>query len=158
MQHRSSSRVFVFVSAVHCQVPDLTGFKLQGDAVQVNDQMCDSWQLEVTTLNKTSTYNFYVSRTTGQAVRYQMMGYDSLIGSHFDLYQLDYENLTNIASFPEGIFDQPALQCGAFPGPGATHMVSICASIRACFHTMLCVLLLILALSVASLFRVGPSG
>ena len=71
--------------------PDLTGFVATGDAVQVNDQMCDDWQLVVTTLNKTSTYDLYISRTTGIPVRYQMMGYDSLIGSHFDLYQLDYQ-------------------------------------------------------------------
>ena len=50
---------------------------------------------------------------------YQMMGYDSLIGSHFDLYQVDYLNVTTGANiFPQGIFDQPMSTCGAFPGPG----------------------------------------
>jgi hypothetical protein len=100
-------------------LPDTTGFILQGDAVQVNDQMCDSWQLSVTTLNKTSVYNLYMSRTSGLPVRYQMMGYDSLIGSHFDLYQVDYFNVTFGANiFPNAIFDHPAQNCGGFPGPG----------------------------------------
>jgi hypothetical protein len=100
--------------------PDTTGFVLQGDAVQVLDQMCDSYQLSVTTLNKTSVYNLYISRETGSPVRYQMMGYDSLIGSHFDLYQVDYLNISTGADiFPSGTFDQPMSTCGGFPGPGA---------------------------------------
>ena len=104
-------------------LPDLTGFQVTGDAVQVNMQMCDDWQLTVTRLNKTSVYDYYISRETGLPVRYQMMGYDSLLGSHYDLYQVDYLNVTqgdNI--FPAGIFDQPNMKCGAFPGPGASHV------------------------------------
>jgi len=102
--------------------PDLTGFVLQTDAVQVNDQMCDDWQLTVTPagMNKTSVYDLYVSRSTGLPLRYQMMGYDSLIGSHFDLYVVDYTNITSMtqSDFPTGIFDQPMASCGGFPGPG----------------------------------------
>jgi len=110
------------VPDVRPHVPDLTGFTLETDAVQVNQQICDSWVLSSNTLGKVSTYNFYVNRDTGAAVRYQMMGYDSLIGSHYDLYQLDYTNLTSVGAFPAGTFDQPARQCGSFPGPGVSHM------------------------------------
>lgn len=83
---------------------------------------CDNWQLSVDTLGLTSTYNFYVSRTTQMPVRYQMMGYDSLIGSHYDLYVLDYLNVTTTAFWPASTFNQPNMRCGDFPGPGATHM------------------------------------
>jgi len=83
---------------------------------------CDNWQLSVDTLGLTSTYNFFVSRATQIPVRYQMMGYDSLIGSHFDLYVLDYLNVTTTAFWPASTFNQPNMQCGSFPGPGATHM------------------------------------
>lgn len=103
-------------------MPNLAGFTVTGDAVQINDQECDNWKLAVTTLNKTSNYDFYVSRTTGLPVRYQMMGYDSLIGSHFDLYILDYTQFVSGVSWNSSVFDQPPLQCGGFPGPGATHM------------------------------------
>jgi C1A family cysteine protease len=104
-------------------IPDTTGFVLQGDAVQVNDQVCDDYRLTVTTMNKTSVYDLYISRNSGMPVRYQMMGYDSLIGSHFDLYQVDYLNVTEGADiFPDGIFDHPAGACGGFPGPGFFHM------------------------------------
>ena len=102
-------------------MPDLTGFTVTGDAVQINDQECDNWKLAVTTLNKTSNYDFYVSRTTGLPVRYQMMGYDSLIGSHFDLYILDYTTFVSGVSWNSTVFEQPPLQCGGFPAPGAAH-------------------------------------
>jgi len=49
-------------------------------------------------------------------------GYDSLIGSHYDLYQLDYESVISNYNFAPDCFDQPPMQCGDFPGPGATHM------------------------------------
>lgn len=104
---------------INSYLPDLTGFVLQADAVQVEDQMCDDWQLTVQHLNSTSVYDFYISRVTNLPVRYQMMGYDSLIGSHFDLYQVDYLNVTFNPTFPAGCFNQPMFSCGDFPGPGA---------------------------------------
>jgi len=107
---------------IRSYIPDLTGFELQDDAVQINNVMCDSWQLAQTTMGKTSTYNFFTARDDHRPIRYQMMGYDSLLGSHYDLYLLDYQNVTTNAQFATSCFDQPPMQCGNFPGPGATHM------------------------------------
>lgn len=42
--------------------------------------------------DKKSTYTYYVDATTKHPVHYEMFGYDSLIGSHFDKYYIDYYN------------------------------------------------------------------
>lgn len=107
---------------INSYLPDTTGFELQGDATQINDQMCDNWQLTTTRLQQTSVYNLYISRLTNLPIRYQMMGYDSLIGSHFDLYVIDYQNVTINPTFPANVFGEPMSSCGPFPGPGVTHV------------------------------------
>jgi hypothetical protein len=38
---------------IRTYMPNLTGFVQEGDAVQINGQMCDSWKLVQKTLNKT---------------------------------------------------------------------------------------------------------
>lgn len=104
-------------------LPDTTGFVLQDKTVQVNNQICDDWKLSTTVLDSTSTYDLYVSRSTGMPVRYTMQGYDSLIGSHYDLYVVDYINVTlSDQGWPSTLFDKPMDQCGNFPGPGVAHM------------------------------------
>lgn len=40
--------------------------------------------------DKKSTYTFYVNALTKHPVHYEMFGYDTLIGSHFDKYTIDY--------------------------------------------------------------------
>ena len=42
--------------------------------------------------DKKSTYTYYVDAATKHPVHYEMFGYDSLIGSHFDKYTIDYFN------------------------------------------------------------------
>ena len=37
----------------------------------------------------------YVATKTGNPVRYVMKGYDTLLGSHYDKYYLDYKNYHN---------------------------------------------------------------
>ena len=42
--------------------------------------------------DKRSTYTFYINAETKHPVHYEMFGYDTLIGSHFDKYTIDYYN------------------------------------------------------------------
>lgn len=51
-------------------IPDTTGFVQLDDAVQIDDTMCDVWQLQQSMLQSTSTYSIYVSRQTGKLMRY----------------------------------------------------------------------------------------
>jgi len=59
--------------------------------------------------------------SVGIPVRYEMRGYNTLLGSHYDHYFLDYEWFSAESPSDE-IFEVPSdLQCGDFPGPGADH-------------------------------------
>ena len=42
--------------------------------------------------DKTNTYNYYINSITGFPVFYEMFGYDTLIGSHYDKYYIEYFN------------------------------------------------------------------
>ncbi|RYY33383.1 hypothetical protein EON62_04280, partial [archaeon] len=86
--------------------------------VQVYD-----WQAQINNNGRISTYDMYVDVNTGAPVRFHMLGYDILLGSHFDEYVFDYLSFSNssAAPFPNSIFNQPAgMKCGNFPGPGAS--------------------------------------
>ena len=54
---------------------------------------------------KTSTYTLWVAKSGGAPIRYEMMGYDSLIGSHYDKYIIDYDSYQGNAKIPDSIFD-----------------------------------------------------
>ena len=56
---------------------------------------------------KTNTYTMWVTPETNFPVRYEMMGFDSLLGSHFDKYIIDYAQY-NTAEIPESTFETPA--------------------------------------------------
>jgi len=40
--------------------------------------------------DKKSTYTYYINAENKHPVHYEMFGYDTLIGSHFDKYFVDY--------------------------------------------------------------------
>ena len=42
--------------------------------------------------DKKSTYSYYTNAVTGEPVYYEMVGYDSLLGSHYDRYYVEYFN------------------------------------------------------------------
>lgn len=106
---------------IRSYLPDLTGFILQPNNVVVNGVTCKNWQLSNSApgSGKTSVYNFYSNYADDTPVQYVMMGYDSLIGSHFDLYRLDYSAFKQGAdSVNPNLFNEPSPSCGPFPGPG----------------------------------------
>ncbi|XP_072045821.1 LOW QUALITY PROTEIN: cathepsin L-like peptidase [Amphiura filiformis] len=100
-------------------LPDLTGFKYGGVALE-DGQKLDMWVNTTTIQNRTNKYTFYTSKTKPvKPARYVMMGYDSLIGSHFDKYIVDYDTYEEPSSISAKVFDVPeGLKCGSFPGPG----------------------------------------
>ena len=68
---------------------------------------CDKWQLIDVEWKKSSTYTMWLESATGRPVRYMMMGYDSLLGSHFDKYILDYSSFISDQPIPEQQFEVP---------------------------------------------------
>ena len=77
--------------------------------------MCDVWQLVDIEGGKKNVYTMWVDSTDQSPVRYEMMGFDSLIGSHYDKYILDY-GVYNTDAIPASTFEPPAskysLACG----------------------------------------------
>ncbi len=50
------------------------------------------WQSVDIEGNKKNTYSYYVHSITGAPVYYEMIGYDTLLGSHYDKYYIEYFN------------------------------------------------------------------
>lgn len=66
----------------------------------------DQWQNITEYGEKTNTYTFNVERKTGRPLYYEMMGYNTLLGSHYDKYYLKYTNF-NTRKIPSTVFAIP---------------------------------------------------
>ncbi|CAL8294687.1 unnamed protein product [Merluccius merluccius] len=105
-------------------VPDLQGFQFLRTEYHWGT-LCEVWQNVTMVGLKKNTYTLWVSRAEGNQdtavpLHYEMMGYDNLLGSHYDKYLVDYLDFSthvdpSVFSLPEG------MSCGAFPGPGVEH-------------------------------------
>lgn len=80
-------------------LPSLVDFECLGEEV-VNGQRTEKWQLISTVGNKQNKYTLWMRYMTSPRdpavkaavpVRYEMKGFNSLLGSHYDHYYLDYE-------------------------------------------------------------------
>lgn len=110
-------------------LPDISDFKLIGIEV-MNGQSCEKWEYISTVGDKTNRYTMWLQHqfagTRQQItvpVRYEMKGYNSLLGSHYDHYYLDYTSFTaekpNEDAF---MIDSEVGECHGFPGPGVDHI------------------------------------
>ena len=54
---------------------------------------------------KVNTYTLHVSKDTREPKYYEMMGYDSLFGSHYDKYTITYDTYTT--KYDDSVFDAP---------------------------------------------------
>lgn len=52
---------------------------------------CLKYERKIRKFNKSNTYSFYISKTKPhRPLRYEMVGYDDMLTSHYDRYILDY--------------------------------------------------------------------
>lgn len=79
--------------------------------------LCEVWQNVTTVGNKKNTYTLWVTnaekradgqKSTSIPLHYEMMGYNSLLGSHYDKYLVDYKEFSTrfdpqVFSLPEGL-------------------------------------------------------
>ncbi|KAL5022008.1 hypothetical protein ScPMuIL_001163 [Solemya velum] len=115
-------------------LPNLTGFTMT-KTEQFNGQMCEVWKMVDMEGDKKNVYTMWVNNGTKAPVRYEMMGYDTLIGSHFDKYLLDYTGFQMNANISMSIFSIPGnLTCGGFPGPGAAQTVVLMNPLHEYIH------------------------
>uniref|UniRef100_A0A8C5EXA4 Digestive cysteine proteinase 2-like n=1 Tax=Gouania willdenowi TaxID=441366 RepID=A0A8C5EXA4_GOUWI len=109
-------------------LPDVQGFQFLR-MEYYGGSLCEVWQNVTTVGNKKNTYTLWVAHPEGAAgikdgtatpVHYEMMGYNTLLGSHYDKYLVDYNEFSTqvdpkVFSLPDG------MTCEGFPGPGVEH-------------------------------------
>ncbi|XP_037549264.1 digestive cysteine proteinase 1 [Nematolebias whitei] len=105
-------------------LPDVQGFQFLR-MESYGGSLCEVWQNVTTVGNKKNTYTLWVTNPekdgkTAVPLHYEMMGYNTLLMSHYDKYLVDYKEFSThldpiVFSLPEGI------TCGGFPGPGVEH-------------------------------------
>ncbi|XP_038822665.1 digestive cysteine proteinase 1 [Salvelinus namaycush] len=88
--------------------------------------LCEVWQNVTVVGHKKNTYTLWVTRPEGGVMggaelttplHYEMMGYNTLLGSHYDKYLVDYKEFSS--KFDPKVFALPdGMSCGSFPGPG----------------------------------------
>nr|XP_054772774.1 crustapain-like [Lytechinus pictus] len=109
-------------------LPNLTYFTYLSSGMR-NGRSVDLWQNKTTNpynnRSRTSTYTFAVTTTTPpRPVQYVMMGFDSLLGSHYDEYIIDFDFFDENTEISEDTFTIPKnLTCKGFPGPGIEHKI-----------------------------------
>ncbi|KAG6457108.1 hypothetical protein O3G_MSEX010113 [Manduca sexta] len=116
---------------VQSVLPDMTDFKYIGsETMQGSDT--SKWQMVQTIGDKVNKYTMWVKYKKSLRgdpvpipVRYEMKGFNSLLGSHYDHYYLDYESFDVDEIDPSVFnFDDGTMKCTSFPGPGVNHLAT----------------------------------
>ncbi|XP_056636240.1 digestive cysteine proteinase 2-like [Diorhabda sublineata] len=109
-------------------LPSLDDFQLEGTEGEGESEM-EIWSLTVQEMEKKNVYTMWVrydSNNQPIPVKYDMKGYNTLLGSHYDHYYLEYDSyLIYQEGFPLGVFDVKFYECRSFPGPGNQHSHNI---------------------------------
>lgn len=114
-------------------LPDLTGFSHIGE-VEWKGQKCQKWQKKEAIGHKVNKYTMWMTlvksnnnqQFMGVPVHYEMKGFNSLLGSHYDHYYLEYKGYD--ASKPDPrMFDdyKSTMTCHDWPGPGMEHVYTM---------------------------------
>ncbi|XP_067867119.1 counting factor associated protein D-like isoform X2 [Heterodontus francisci] len=87
---------------------------------------CSVWQNVTLEGKKKNTYTMWIANSTNGSipVHYEMKGYNTLFGGHYDKYEIDYNDLKydvdpNVFKLYEG------MSCKGFPGPEEEHRILV---------------------------------
>lgn len=103
------------------------------DTVDCGEYKCDRFRYEETIGEKKNKYMLWVryvkspkypSSLMPIPVRYDMNGYNTLLGSHIDHYYLMYSDYSH-DEIPNEIFEVELENCQSFPGPGNAHYATM---------------------------------
>lgn len=76
-------------------------------STELNGAECAKWEHSFTIYDKVNTYTLYTTKTRPlKPLRYEMMGYDTLLASYYDHYILDYHEF-EAWKFNYSVFDIP---------------------------------------------------
>ncbi|KAL7732364.1 hypothetical protein ACLKA6_004347 [Drosophila palustris] len=113
-------------------LPDAKPFQLIGTETFLGFT-CDKFRLEQIIGQKKNVYTLWVRYKKSPhypasrmpiPVRYEMRGYNTLLGSHYDHYYLDYDSYEH-DDIPNEVFEiDESLTCTGFPGPGTGHFAT----------------------------------
>ena len=73
--------------------------------VSYKGQYVESWRLVKEMGSKVNTYTVYVTKNARSPVYYEMLGFDSLYGSHYDDYKITFD--TYMTEYNDTVFDVP---------------------------------------------------
>jgi len=115
--------------AIQSILPNARNFSLVGTETFLGFT-CDKFRLEENIAQKKNVYTLWVrykkspkypSSRMPIPVRYEMRGYNTLLGSHYDHYYLDYDSYEH-DDIPNEVFElDDDMVCVGFPGPGKGH-------------------------------------
>ncbi|XP_078279152.1 digestive cysteine proteinase 1-like [Rhinoraja longicauda] len=105
--------------------PDLEDFKFIKEE-DYRGHHCSVWQQIFYVNKKKNKYTLWVYNSTLGPVplRYEMEGYNTLLSSHYDKYQVDYHTVSyqldpSVFQLPEG------MTCRGFSGPAVEHRILV---------------------------------
>lgn len=111
-------------------VPDTTGMECIGEEI-INGIPCEKWRLVTKIGDKVNKYTLWIrykksiKSPMGKEpipVRYEMRGFNSLLGSHYDHYYLEYEWYSFETPSADVFKFTQNTTCVDFPGPGDKHI------------------------------------
>ena len=129
LQVNGSSEYRIQVQSI---LPNVKNFTLV-DTVDCSGLKCDRFRLEETLYGKRNVYTLWVRYKKSPKdpaslmpipVKYDMKGYNTLLGSHVDHYYLTYDFYSH-EDIPSDVFDVELDQCQSFPGPGNSHYATM---------------------------------
>lgn len=109
--------------AVQSVLPELTEFEFLGKTTW-KGYNADQWQSITVEGDKKNTYTMFVNSVTGEPLYYEMIGYDSLLGSHYDKYYVEYFKFSTAEISPTIFAIDTKLKCRDFPGPGTARALA----------------------------------
>jgi len=127
LQVNGSSDVSIQPQSV---LPSLVGFECVG-AEMIDGVDTEKWQLIQTIGQKENRYTMWMRFKDDPnnagikyavPVKYEMKGFNSLLGSHYDHYYLFYDSYTTENIDPQVFQVDNNMPCSAFPGPGEGHI------------------------------------
>lgn len=111
-------------------IPDTTGMECIGEEV-INGLPCEKWRLVEDFGDKKNKYTLWIrykksphlpQKKEPIPVKYEMIGFNSLLGSHYDHYYLNYDWYSFDAPSPDVFKVAENSTCVSFPGPGDNHI------------------------------------
>ncbi|XP_044742976.1 digestive cysteine proteinase 1 [Chrysoperla carnea] len=109
-------------------LPDLRGFTCVGEEI-IDGIKTEKLQFKQEFGNKINKYTMWLRYKknsdggfTPIPVRYEMKGFNSLLGSHYDHYYLNYDYFDNSDIASEVFEVANNMTCVGFPGPGDKHI------------------------------------